>query len=214
MSKLLNVYKQTQHTKSNFIFVALSWIYHKLYGVAIVADRKTKIYGKKNIHTSGILKIGFQHADFTTSKDDTYLNVQGILNVNGGFSLGRGARITILPGGRVELGDGSYFNSNAKINIINLLVIGKNTFIAWGCQIIDYDFHALHFEGKKARERSGIYVGDNVWIGCNVSIYKDSYIANGCVVAADAKVRGVFLEENCLIAGNPAKVIKRNITWS
>jgi hypothetical protein len=33
-------------------------------------------------------------------------------------------------------------------------------------------------------------------------------------VAADSKVSGVFAEENCLIAGNPAKVIKRNIAWS
>lgn len=142
------------------------------------------------------------------------MDIQGTLTVKGGFSLGRGARFTVMPGGKVELGDGSYLNSNANINITDLLVIGSDTYIAWGCQFLDQDFHEINFEGKKLKENIGIEIGDHVWIGCNVSIYKGSFIAKGCVVAADAKIRGLFLEENCLIAGNPAKVVKRNVTWN
>ncbi|WP_261156851.1 acyltransferase [Serratia liquefaciens] len=42
---------------------------------------------------------------------------------------------------------------------------------------------------------------------------KGTNIASGCVVAANSVVSGDFLESNCLIAGSPARVVKRNISW-
>ncbi|MGH4767175.1 acyltransferase, partial [Klebsiella pneumoniae] len=58
-----------------------------------------------------------------------------------------------------------------------------------------------------------ITIGENFHIGINVAINKGCLIADGCVVASHSVVNGVFLEKNCLIAGVPARVIKRNISW-
>ena len=49
--------------------------------------------------------------------------------------------------------------------------------------------------------------GDNVFIGCNCIILKGTQLGDNCIVGAGSVVHGIF-EDNCVIAGNPAKVIK------
>ena len=92
------------------------------------------------------------------------------------------------------------------------LVIGDNCAISWDCQFLDEDFHNISYSGKRKVENS-IIIGDNVWIGCGVKIYKGTVIPNGCVIASDSIVKGAFYVENSLIGGNPAKTIKENIEW-
>ncbi len=53
-----------------------------------------------------------------------------------------------------------------------------------------------------------IYIGNNCFIGCNAIILKGTILGDGCVVGAGAVVAGKF-EDNCVIAGNPARVIRR-----
>lgn len=50
-------------------------------------------------------------------------------------------------------------------------------------------------------------IGKNCFIGCNSIILKGTVLGDGCVVGAGAVVCGKF-EDNCVIAGNPAKVIR------
>ena len=71
----------------------------------------------------------------------------------------------------------------------------------------------MSYEGKIEREK-GIFVGNKVWIGSGAKIYQGTRIPRGCIIASDSIVRGVFTEENTIIAGNLARIIKRNITWS
>ena len=53
-----------------------------------------------------------------------------------------------------------------------------------------------------------IHIGKNCFIGCNTIILKGTVLGDGCVVGAGAVVSGKF-EDNCVITGNPAKVIRR-----
>jgi acetyltransferase-like isoleucine patch superfamily enzyme len=53
-----------------------------------------------------------------------------------------------------------------------------------------------------------IRIGKNCFIGCNAIILKGSELGDGCVVGAGAVVAGKF-EDNCVIAGNPAQVVRR-----
>lgn len=43
--------------------------------------------------------------------------------------------------------------------------------------------------------------------------FKNAEIADGCIVGAETVVAKVFDEPDCAIAGNPAKIVKRGITW-
>ena len=53
-----------------------------------------------------------------------------------------------------------------------------------------------------------VQIGKNCFIGCNSIILKGTVLGDGCVVGAGAVVAGKF-EDNCVIAGNPAKVIRK-----
>lgn len=65
-----------------------------------------------------------------------------------------------------------------------------------------------------AKAAQQIVVGDHVWIGSNVTVLKGAVIPRGCVVGSGAVVTRAFTEENALLAGNPARVIRRGVAWS
>ena len=88
--------------------------------------------------------------------------------------------------------------------------VGRGTLISWCCEFLDDDWHACEYEGRQTRA-SGITIGRDVWIGCHVLVLKGWRIPDGCVMAARSVVMGTFTERNALIAGNPARIERRNI---
>ena len=86
--------------------------------------------------------------------------------------------------------------------------------------VLDNDFHPIEVETRNRLLNAPnggdselvpskpIKIGKNCFIGCNSIILKGTVLGDGCVVGAGAVVSGKF-EDNCVIAGNPARVIKR-----
>lgn len=58
-----------------------------------------------------------------------------------------------------------------------------------------------------------ISIGNHVWIGTNAIILKGVDIGDGAVVAAGAVVTR-SVPPRCIVAGNPAKIVKENVEWS
>lgn len=58
-----------------------------------------------------------------------------------------------------------------------------------------------------------VYIGDHVWCGNSVILLKGSKISNDSVIATGSVVCGITSEPNSIIGGNPAKVIKKGISW-
>ena len=53
-----------------------------------------------------------------------------------------------------------------------------------------------------------IRIGEGSWLGINVTILAGTYIGRNSVVGANSVVKGKF-DDYCVIADNPAKVVKR-----
>ena len=127
--------------------------------------------------------------------------------------------VTRAPGAVIEIGDNVGI-SGATIYARRKIVIGENTCIGGNCKILDNDFHPIEAEVRNQllkAENGGdsnlvpsraIQIGKNCFIGCNSIILKGTFLGDNCVVGAGAVVSGKF-ENNCVIAGNPARVIKR-----
>lgn len=103
--------------------------------------------------------------------------------------------------------------SGATIYARKSITIGDNTLIGGNAKILDNDFHPIEIEARNIdiKDKIGtkpIVIGRDCFIGCNALILKGTTLGAGCVVGAGAVVSGKF-EENCVIAGNPAKIIKR-----
>lgn len=119
--------------------------------------------------------------------------------------------IIIARGGEIEIGNnvgisGTTIYSRKRVFIGNDVLIGAN------CKIIDNDFHGMKSEVRDNIDfiRLGeICIDDGTFVGCNCIILKNTALGKNCVVGAGSVVHG-FFPDNCVIAGNPAKIVKQN----
>ena len=214
IKSVITQYNNCRTSGTNFFVMAYRHLLYRMKGKNIKCHQKVTISGVENITTNGVVSIGIDEVGFMLPSDKTFINVRGRIQFNGPYSIGRGCRIDIGPNGHVIIGSGGYVNALSTFIILHRLVIGDRCAISWNCQFLDDDFHQLNYEGKSEKGgRNDIIIGDHVWIGSNVCVYKGSIIPGGCVVAANSVVRDSFDEENVLLAGNPARIIKRNISW-
>lgn len=127
--------------------------------------------------------------------------------------------VTRAPGAYIRIGD-NVGMSGVTIYARKGIEIGENTAIGGNTKILDNDFHPIEAEtrNKLLMDKNGgdsdlvpakpIKIGRNCFIGCNAIILKGTELGDGCVVGAGAVVSGKF-EANSVIAGNPARVIKK-----
>lgn len=97
---------------------------------------------------------------------------------------------------------GCYFQAlNAK------LIIGKGTKIAPNCGFIttNHDFNDL----DKSAEGKEINIGEKCWIGMNSVILPGVTLGEHTIVGAGSIVTKSFPDGNCIIAGNPAKLVRK-----
>lgn len=96
------------------------------------------------------------------------------------------------------------------------VIIGDNCMLSWNIHIFASDSHTIYDVTSKKLLNWGkeIVIGDNVWLAMDCTILKNTFIAKNCIVGASAVVSGKFKEPNCVIAGNPAKIVKRGIAWN
>lgn len=120
----------------------------------------------------------------------------------------------IMIGENTSINSGFIFNphSNTSINIGNDCMFSDNI------QIRNTDGHPIYDITtneclNKLKENSSIYIGNHVWIGYGATILKNTAILNNSIVGTQAVVTKKFDNQNVVIAGNPAKIVKKNVTW-
>ena len=86
---------------------------------------------------------------------------------------------------------------------IGPIVISNYATVGDNCRShIDVNLGADARNGKVAP-----HIGNNVYIGPGAKIFGDIYIADNCAIGANAVVNKSFENENCSIAGVPARVV-------
>lgn len=97
-------------------------------------------------------------------------------------------------------GFGNYFQAIEKI------VIGKGTYIACNVAIItaNHNFFKLEEHSKG----QSVILGKECWIGFNSVILPGVVLGDRTIVGAGSIVTKSFPEGHCIIAGNPAKLIR------
>jgi len=193
-------------------FLLKSCFYH-LRGKHIFSHHNTRVIGLRNISINDRLYIGTPKIGFLTHGDQSFVNVQGRLQIMGEpVTLGKGCRVDIGPGAKCML-EGCAIGGMSRLIIAHHLTIGAGSLISWGCEFLDDDWHTVEYPDRRHRP-PGITIGKSVWIGSHVTVLKGVRIADGCVVAARSVVTESMDETNALIAGHPARIIKRNVQWS
>lgn len=107
--------------------------------------------------------------------------------------------ITIGINSNVGANPGCYIQGIGKITVGNYTLIAENVgIISANHDIYDYRVH----------KKEEVIIGDYCWIGMNSVILPGVVLGNHTIVAAGSIVTKSFKEGYCIIAGNPAKIIK------
>lgn len=120
--------------------------------------------------------------------------------------------IVARENGKIHIGNNVGI-SGATIYSKELIEIGDYTNIGGNAKILDHDFHPIDARARKMDNKDmigkrAIKIGENVFIGCNTIILKGTEIGDNSVVGAGSVVSGKF-PANVVIAGNPARIIKK-----
>lgn len=184
---------------------------YRAYKVKKHLENKTTLLGRKpeiTGHVDVILLEGSTKNDIIIHDDVSIL----------------GAMIVSSNGGKIVLGAHSKLQ-NTKLLCVDRIEIGDYTAIASDVTISDNNNHPVNPEFRKfmrttphrSDARSWVHsvhapikIGENVWIGQNSRICKGVEIGDNSIVAANSVVTK-SVPANCIVAGNPAKVVKTDI---
>ena len=139
-----------------------------------------------------------------------YLAKGSTVEIGRSVSLYQNVKINIQrAGAQVKIGEKTFINQRSTIFCKDMVSIGSRCAISWDVTIMDNDFHYIDSNDNT----KAIHIGDDVWIGCHSLILKGVHIGDGAVVAAGSVVTK-DVPPRAVVGGNPAKIIKTDVTWS
>lgn len=117
----------------------------------------------------------------------------------------------------IHIGKGTSFEQTSIVVCDDNTVvdIGDDCMFSILEQIWASDTHTV-INNKKEIMNIGhhVKIGNHVWVGADVSILKNTVIADNCIIGTKSCVSGNFTKPGCVIAGNPARIVKENINWT
>jgi len=109
----------------------------------------------------------------------------------------------------IVIGNQNAFNNGVCLIANERIEIGNGCQIGDLVAIYDCDFHEIApaTRNRSAGLTSPVRIGNNVWLGSRAMVLKGVGIGDNSVVAAMSVVTK-SVPANCIVAGNPAKVIR------
>ena len=120
-------------------------------------------------------------------------------------------------GNTLKVGEKTRFLGKTHLAAIEgtAITIGADCLFSGDVHFRTGDSHSiLDSQGRRINASQNITLGDHVWVGTRVTCLKGAEVAPRSVLAACALVTGQFREPGCILAGVPAKVVKRECDWS
>lgn len=183
------------------------------HGGRVIVLRGTRLQLHRGARISvaggGRLILGNSHVVGTPCS--LHMRRDSRLTIHGSASIFRGTRIVIDEDAHLEIGHDSYINYDSAVTCFNHITIGSNCAISWNTNIFDGNAHELVVAGVPRPRTRPLHIGDNVWIGTGATVLgatigASSVVGAGSVVTADVPSKVV-------VAGNPARVVRENISW-
>lgn len=129
----------------------------------------------------------------------------------------------IKDGGKLKIGSNFTMDKKCEFTIgtRTTVIIGEDCMFSRHIFLQSHDGHSI-FDVRtgeninstaEMQKNTKIVIGNHVWIGLRSTILYNTEIGDGSIIGACSLVKGV-IPNNCIAAGNPAKVIRRDVAWS
>lgn len=161
----------------------------------------------------GAIKFGYGGSEYVSAGKSIIDIRKGRIIVNGYCHLSTGCSI-FINNGTVIVGNNFYANRNLMIQSENTIYFDDDVLIGWNVSIRDTDGHEIIYKEKNKNTNYDVIIGKHVWIASDAIILKKTKINKNSVIGCRAFVSGYSSTNNGeLIAGVPAKCIKKIINW-
>src|ERR1039458_4668046 len=126
-----------------------------------------------------------------------------------GFRVGADSQLSenlyVYDGRHFRAGTRCRLGSFCRIWDFSAIAVGDNLLASHGLTLIS----GTHFLDKERSPRPApISIGNNVWIGINVTIVGPTTVGDNVVIGANSLVLGM-IESDGVYAGSPAKLIRK-----
>lgn len=187
----------------------------------VAGDNNVVIIKKLSEGTVGKVSISLAGNDCSIILD-AGIFIGDALNIYAGqihpnFGMINNAHIYIGKGTSFEKTTISTANANSSIEI------GERCMFSYGITVYNTDSHPIidAESGNIINKVKTLKIGDHVWVGANATILKNTCIPDDCIVGWGSVVNSKSLHctpplktlKGCIVAGNPAKIVKTGITW-
>lgn len=132
----------------------------------------------------------------------------GANRFKGTIRVGESASVTI--GDKVTCTAHCYISTAERASV----TIGQDCMLASRNEIRADDAHPIFSvaTGKRVNMPKDIHIGSHVWLGAGASVLGGARIGDGSVIGFGSIVKS-HIPNNCVAAGIPAKVVRRDIAW-
>lgn len=128
-----------------------------------------------------------------------------------------GADIKLFGDNNVfHMGQSTSTNGSVEFNVLDgcRMKIGEDCMFSRNINLWTGDFHSiLNVAGERINQSKDVIIGNRVWVGTESNILKGTHIGDDSVIGAGSIVSKKFDNTHAVIAGNPAKVMKKDISW-
>jgi len=170
-------------------------------GRGVKIDFKKSVYSGKNliledrVYINGLSKNGIYFGDNCTVGRQAIILSTGVIR-----NLGEGVKV----GSNTAIGARNFISGQGGIDIGSHVIMGPDI------RIFSENHNFLNpaeIIKDQGENRKGVKIGDNCWIGANVTILDGVSVGNNSIIAAGSVVNQSF-KDNVLIGGVPAKILK------
>lgn len=151
------------------------------------------------------------------------LGLGAFIHLNGGADVEIGSHINAFnlfiyaaKGGVLRIGQRVGFNGAVRLLLHEpaQLLIGDGALFGSDVDVTVSDMHSIVDAETRQRLNPArdVKIGERVWIGQRCLVLKGVEIGAGTAIGAGSVVTHA-IPANCVAAGNPARVIRRNATW-
>lgn len=129
--------------------------------------------------------------------------LSGVLSIQGDRGTIDISKYTTIGGARIECEYGT------------TIFLGEDCMLSRDIVIRSGDSHSIIDMKTKKRVNNpeSVYIGKHVWMGYGVNIGKGAVVQKNTVIGMSSYVNKKFSIGNVVLAGIPAKVVKKNVIW-
>ena len=125
----------------------------------------------------------------------------GDINFERETTFGKNLIVNCACGMKIEVGKKSMFSSD-------VVFLSGDGHLIFDCNTKE----CINSYKKLSEEKRKVKIGEHVWGGLRTMYLNGAKIGNGSVIGAYSVVKKTF-PNNVVVAGSPAKIIRKNIAW-